>query len=105
MFHYSDDKCYGIVPKERKDCGYFGIQREECEMIERCCFDHTVPNVPWCFKGAEATTAAPTEEPTEEASQEPTEEPAEGSTEEPTEGSGQIFVRAKICPDPCKRDL
>jgi len=51
---------------EREDCGYFGIQREECENEQGCCFDHTVPNVPWCFKGNKAATAAPTEEPTEE---------------------------------------
>ena len=62
FLHYPDDKCYGIVPEERKDCGYNGIQREQCENELRCCFDHTVPGVPWCFKGNEELTEEPTEE-------------------------------------------
>ena len=51
--NFSDNKCYGIDPVEREDCGHSGIQREECENDRGCCFDHTVPNVPWCFKGTE----------------------------------------------------
>ncbi|XP_027039338.1 putative gastrointestinal growth factor xP4 isoform X2 [Pocillopora damicornis] len=52
-FYPTDNKCYGIDPVEREDCGHSGIQREECENDRGCCFDHTVPNVPWCFKGTE----------------------------------------------------
>lgn len=44
-------KCYGILPDKRKDCGYFGIQRDECEKDRGCCFDHTVEGASWCFTG------------------------------------------------------
>lgn len=90
MTFLPDNKCYGIVPEEREDCGYFGIQREECEEDRGCCFDHTVPNVPWCFKGREPSelSAGPTE--TTESPVEPvegTESPVvpTGGTESPPE--------------------
>ena len=44
-------KCEGIDPKNRIDCGYNGIQRNECENTKGCCFDSHVPNVPFCFRG------------------------------------------------------
>ena len=47
----SGHKCYGIPSEKREDCGYFGIQRDECEKDRGCCFDHTVQGVPWCFRG------------------------------------------------------
>ncbi|XP_074608015.1 uncharacterized protein LOC141860713 [Acropora palmata] len=50
-FYPKDHKCYGIPPSKRQECGYLGIQREQCEIGRDCCFDHSVPNVPFCFKG------------------------------------------------------
>jgi len=81
-FYPTDNKCYGIAPEEREDCGYYGIQREECEDDRGCCFDHTVPNVPWCFKGSEPTETSAAAGPTEstESPVEPTE-----STESPVQ--------------------
>lgn len=32
----------------RSDCGYFGINQQECEN-ENCCWDSDTPDVPWCF--------------------------------------------------------
>ncbi|XP_037233827.1 trefoil factor 2-like [Falco biarmicus] len=37
-----------VTPKERKNCGYPGISAKECRKAG-CCFDASVPNVPWCF--------------------------------------------------------
>ena len=54
-----DKICYDILPDQRKDCGYLGIRREECENKRNCCFDDTIRDVPWCFK-------KPTEESLEE---------------------------------------
>lgn len=85
-FHFTGSKCYDIAPENRKDCGYFGIGRDECEKERDCCFDHTVQNVPWCFFGHKRPpslapqTKAPTEKPTEEGV-------TEGSAEELTEQS------------------
>ena len=73
-FSFPGNKCYGITPDEREDCGYFGITEEECEEKRGCCFDKTVPKVPWCFKGNEEATEEPTEGSTEEPTEEPTEE-------------------------------
>ncbi|XP_044165450.1 uncharacterized protein LOC114973885 [Acropora millepora] len=50
-FYPKDHKCHGIPPSKRQECGYLGIQREECEISRDCCFDHSIPNVPFCFKG------------------------------------------------------
>ncbi|XP_078348304.1 uncharacterized protein LOC144633310 isoform X2 [Oculina patagonica] len=81
-FYPTDSKCYGIVPEKRKECGYFGIQRDECEKDRGCCFDHTVPNVPWCFIGRRPPTPLPTQGPTEGSGVGPTEEPTEELTTE-----------------------
>ncbi|KAL9955746.1 hypothetical protein ACROYT_G037114 [Oculina patagonica] len=45
-----DGNCDGIDPQKRVDCGYFGIQRDECVTTRHCCYDDTVPGVPWCFR-------------------------------------------------------
>ena len=50
---FAGNKCYGIDPFAREDCGYYGIQRDECENDKGCCYDSSVQDVPWCFKGAE----------------------------------------------------
>lgn len=48
----ADNKCYGIKPVDRKECGYYGIQRDECETVRDCCFvESMVSGTPWCFKG------------------------------------------------------
>ncbi|XP_078379296.1 uncharacterized protein LOC144662376 [Oculina patagonica] len=37
-----------MAPADRKDCGYGGVTKQQCE--ERgCCFDDSVRGVPWCF--------------------------------------------------------
>ena len=39
-------KC-GVLPKDRKDCGFVGLNGEKCE--ERgCCFERSDEG-PWCF--------------------------------------------------------
>ena len=35
-------------PKERKDCGYYGIKGPECKG-KGCCWSEKVEGVPWCF--------------------------------------------------------
>ena len=64
IYFVLENKCEEILPDQREDCGYYGIKREECEDERGCCFDDTVPDVPWCFK-----------------------EPIEGSTDEPVESN------------------
>uniref|UniRef100_A0A8B9FRI0 P-type domain-containing protein n=1 Tax=Amazona collaria TaxID=241587 RepID=A0A8B9FRI0_9PSIT len=34
--------------KERRNCGYPGITAEQCRKAG-CCFNSSVPGVPWCF--------------------------------------------------------
>ena len=47
----------------RVDCGYRGIQARQCRE-KGCCWDSKVRGVPWCFYGADTTTAyVTTEEP------------------------------------------
>lgn len=43
--------CAGFIPSLRPDCGYYGIQKEEC-LRRLCCWDDTIQNVPWCFKNS-----------------------------------------------------
>ena len=52
---FSEKSC-SIDRENRNDCGYFGIQKEECESRD-CCFkiDEYESSVPWCFYGYEAT--------------------------------------------------
>jgi len=86
FFYFTGSKCHDIAPKKRKDCGYFGIGREECEEKRKCCFDHTVQGVPWCFFGHKRPT--PVAPQTKATTKKPTEEGAwEGSAEELTEQS------------------
>lgn len=83
---FTDSKCHDIAPEKRKDCGHFGIGRDECEKKRNCCFDQTVQGVPWCFFGHKPP--APVSPQTEVLTEKPTEEEAtEGSSEEPTEQS------------------
>ncbi|XP_062432721.1 trefoil factor 2-like [Rhea pennata] len=42
-------KCQcNMAPAERKNCGYPGITAEQCRRAG-CCFNASVPGVPWCF--------------------------------------------------------
>ncbi|XP_036023069.1 trefoil factor 3 [Onychomys torridus] len=44
----SPNQC--MVPaKVRVDCGYPKVTEEQCNN-RGCCFDSSIPNVPWCFK-------------------------------------------------------
>ncbi|XP_076724703.1 trefoil factor 3-like [Callospermophilus lateralis] len=38
-----------IPGKERVDCGYPAIGKEDCNN-RGCCFDSSIRGVPWCFK-------------------------------------------------------
>jgi hypothetical protein len=42
------DSC-SVDGPEREDCGFPGITPEEC-FAEGCCYDDSVPEVPWCFQ-------------------------------------------------------
>ncbi|XP_069328360.1 trefoil factor 3 [Eulemur rufifrons] len=44
-----------VVPaKDRVDCGYPEITQEQCNS-RGCCFDSSIPEVPWCFKPLQET--------------------------------------------------
>jgi len=46
-------------PSTRIDCGYHGIQRDEC-LKRKCCWkESSISGAPWCFFGKDATTQAP----------------------------------------------
>lgn len=90
----ADNKCYGIKPEERQDCGYFGIKRYECEVENDCCWvESTVPNVPWCFEG-KLPTKAPATAPSNETTVEPTEVSSNGTTAAPTTASSNQTAAA-----------
>nr|XP_030691264.1 trefoil factor 3-like [Globicephala melas] len=39
-----------VVPaKDRVDCAYPDVTAEQCTN-RGCCFDSSIPGVPWCFK-------------------------------------------------------
>lgn len=52
----------------RQDCGFVGISSVQCQS-RGCCWDSSIPNVPWCFHGPTRpspfpnTPAAPTTQP------------------------------------------
>nr|XP_004227073.1 trefoil factor 2-like [Ciona intestinalis] len=41
--------CDNGNPQQRKNCGWGGISKRECEHHQDCCFDESVPGVIWCF--------------------------------------------------------
>ncbi|CAK6442050.1 unnamed protein product [Pipistrellus nathusii] len=43
-----------IPPKDRVDCAYPEVTPEHCNN-RGCCFDSSIPEVPWCFKPLQAT--------------------------------------------------
>ena len=52
----SSKKSCGIDRESRKECGYLGIKKDECESRD-CCYkiDDYQSIIPWCFKGYEET--------------------------------------------------
>ncbi|CAH2219071.1 Hypothetical predicted protein, partial [Pelobates cultripes] len=44
---HADDECK-FSPKERLNCGFGGITRQEC-IDQGCCFDDITPDAIWCF--------------------------------------------------------
>ncbi|KFO28128.1 Trefoil factor 3 [Fukomys damarensis] len=53
----SPNQCV-VPPKERVDCGYPKVTQEQCQN-RGCCFDSSVPQVPWCFKPLQETGLGP----------------------------------------------
>ncbi|XP_060040505.1 trefoil factor 2, partial [Erinaceus europaeus] len=41
-------QCSRMHPDNRENCGFPGISSDTC-FSSGCCFDSTVPGVPWCF--------------------------------------------------------
>ena len=93
----ADNKCYGIKPGHRKDCGYYGIHRYECEIVRDCCFvESMVPGIPWCFKGMKKLPKkAPPTAPFNETTVEPT-EVSNGTTAAPTTASSNQTAAALV---------
>ena len=51
------------VPREkREECGYYGIEKKECES-RGCCWitDELESVIPWCFKGVDDSAASEAE--------------------------------------------
>lgn len=44
----SENQC-AVPAKDRVDCGYPQVTQEQCNG-RGCCFDSSIPGVPWCFK-------------------------------------------------------
>jgi hypothetical protein len=40
-----------VKPDDRQECGWPGISAEECISHVGCCFDDSILDVKWCFKG------------------------------------------------------
>ncbi|XP_004602565.1 trefoil factor 3 [Sorex araneus] len=49
----SKEQCM-VPPKDRVDCGYPQVTPEQCNS-RGCCFDDSIPEVPWCFKPLQET--------------------------------------------------
>nr|XP_060496501.1 trefoil factor 3 [Panthera onca] len=49
----SENLC-AVPAKNRVDCGYPQISPEQC-VNRGCCFDSSIPEVPWCFKPLQDT--------------------------------------------------
>ncbi|KAF6385572.1 trefoil factor 3 [Rhinolophus ferrumequinum] len=47
----SENQC-AVPAKDRVDCGYPQVTAEQCNS-RGCCFDSSIPGVPWCFKPLE----------------------------------------------------
>uniref|UniRef100_A0A671E047 Trefoil factor 3 n=1 Tax=Rhinolophus ferrumequinum TaxID=59479 RepID=A0A671E047_RHIFE len=47
----AENQC-AVPAKDRVDCGYPQVTAEQCNS-RGCCFDSSIPGVPWCFKPLE----------------------------------------------------
>ena len=51
--YFQDGNCVGVcssvLPTARINCGYFGITAAECITKRGCCYDTSIPYVPYCF--------------------------------------------------------
>nr|XP_019601253.1 PREDICTED: trefoil factor 1 [Rhinolophus sinicus] len=47
LAQYQAETC-AVAPSKRQNCGHPGVSTSECAE-KGCCFDSTVPGVPWCF--------------------------------------------------------
>jgi len=43
---------FNILSRSIRGCAsaFEGITQSQCEKNENCCFDDTLPGVPWCFQ-------------------------------------------------------
>lgn len=44
----AENQC-NVPAKDRVDCGFPQVTPEQCNS-RGCCFDSSIPEVPWCFK-------------------------------------------------------
>ncbi|KAM5335366.1 trefoil factor 3 [Glossophaga mutica] len=49
----SESQC-AVPGTDRVDCGYPEVTPEQCNS-RGCCFDSSIPEVPWCFKPLQDT--------------------------------------------------
>ncbi|XP_004384928.1 trefoil factor 3 [Trichechus manatus latirostris] len=49
----SRNQC-AVSAKDRVDCGYPQVTEQQCNN-RGCCFDSSIPGVPWCFKPLQET--------------------------------------------------
>lgn len=47
---HTSAKCDFGDPSSRRECGWPGISRTQCEAKD-CCYDSRTPGVKWCFQG------------------------------------------------------
>jgi len=52
----TDPYCNAGPPASRVNCGFPGIQPQAC-YDGGCCYDSTIPEVPWCFHGKNITVS------------------------------------------------
>ena len=51
--------CSSVKPTARVRCGGFGITAGTCRISYGCCYDDTIPNVPFCFQHPASCLAVP----------------------------------------------
>nr|XP_016847448.1 PREDICTED: trefoil factor 2-like [Anolis carolinensis] len=54
LFSTAECRCKKVDPKTRLNCGPPGITPQQCTE-NGCCFDSSVPGVPWCYAAAPPT--------------------------------------------------
>jgi len=51
--------CSSVKPTARVRCGGFGVTAGTCRISYGCCYDDTIPNVPFCFQHPASCLAVP----------------------------------------------